>query len=193
MIDTVTVNGQSNLLFTPDASQQALSQRLDTTFSRLIEIAEDLAEISEAANRSVGIATVADSRAEVGPGVDRTLNMQYKFEGIPAELLEVLEPPTGYTPGAHRGQLSGFNHDKFSPDHPNSMNRKYVSARVFEQIDVNDPDAIGKAVARLQELGFNVSAVGGDKIDFNDGGAPVDVIRNSSGSASGSRAWQWLT
>ena len=69
------------------------------------------------------------------------------------------------------------------------MNRKYISARVFEQINVNDPSALANAVGQLNALGFNAVAVGRDKIDYNDGQPPVDIIQNSG---SGPRAWQWL-
>lgn len=193
MIDTVTVNGHVSQLFEPNTSREALSRRIDTTFHRLIEIAEALAEIAEAADASRGVATMTDPIALVGQRMDARLNVPYKYEGIMAELRGILEPPTEYSPGAHRGQLTGFNYDKLSPDHPNSMNRKYISARVFEQIDVNDQNALAKAVAGLKALGFNATAIGRDKIDFHDGTASVDVIRNSSGSSSVSRAWHWRT
>ena len=147
MIDTVTVNGHASPLFEPATSREALSRRIDTTFHKLIEIAETLAEIAEAADTSIVTATMTDALAVVSKRMDPTVNARYKYEGISAELREILEPPTGYTPGAHRGQLTGFNYDKLSPDHPNSMNRKYLSARVFEQINVNDQNALEKAVA----------------------------------------------
>ena len=111
---------------------------------------------------------MSDLLGVVPENTDQTFNVQYKFEGIPLELRALLEPLTGYTPGAYRSQLAGFK-----------MNRKYISARVFEQLNVNDPSALANAVAQLNALGFNAVAVGRDEIDDNDGQPPVDVIQNS--------------
>ena len=60
------------------------------------------------------------------------------------------------------------------------MNLKYIAARVFEQIDVFGPGALDQAVAQLRELGFDAIKVTDDKIDFNDGQGPIDVIANMS-------------
>jgi hypothetical protein len=70
------------------------------------------------------------------------------------------------------------------------MNLKHVSARIFDQLDVNDPQALATAITGLNQRGFNATAVGTDKIDFNDGQGPIDVIRNASGLGSYTRAWQ---
>jgi hypothetical protein len=187
MIDNVSVGGALQSLFAPNSNGKHASQELQASFEQLIDMAEELIEAARAAE-------AASAPGSVTGGVtvnDQAVNVNYKFDWIPTALVEILAPPDGYTPGAHRSQLTGFNHDKISPGHSSSMNLKYVSARVFEQINVNDSDAVTQAVARLNEQGFNATAVGNDKIDFNDGQAPVDVIRNASGLGSSTRAWQW--
>ena len=190
MIDNVTVGGQINQLFAPEPRGSQISERFETSFSALIELAKELVEISEEAEPPTRIATKPDPLDGVIEQAKPT-TVNYKFDWIPAAIAEVLEFQDGYTPGPHRSQLTGFNDAKIGPGHTSSMNLKYVSARIFEQIDVNDPQALDTALAGLNELGFDVTAVGADKIDFNDGQGPIDVIRNASGLGSSTRAWQW--
>ena len=194
MIENVTAGGQSQQLFDPEPRNQ-IAERLEMSFDALIEIAKELIEISEETEQPTRVATKAESPDSIGKPAAETPatddKTDYRFEWIPAAVAEILEPPQGYTPGPHRDQLTGFNHSKIGPGHTSTMNLKYVSARIFEQIDVNDPQALATAITRLNELGFDATAVGADKIDFNDGQGPIDVVRNASGSGSDSRAWQW--
>ena len=191
MIENVTVGGQSSQLFKPEPRGNLTTERLETSFAALVEIAKKLIEISEGAEQPTRIATAAEPLDSVGKPADETTTRDYKFDWIPTAVAELLERPRGYTPGPHRSQLTGFNHSKIGLGHASSMNLKYVSARIVEQIDVNGPQALATAITGLNEMGFNATAVGTDKIDFNDGQGPIDVVRNASGLGSDTRAWQW--
>lgn len=104
------------------------------------------------------------------------------------------EIASGYTAGAYRHQLEGFNSVKFDPTHPEGMTLKMIAGRVFEQFDVYSDTAIDGVVSALNAAGISASKVGLDKIDFGNGEGPVDVIRNAAwldGDKSTGMAWQW--
>lgn len=104
------------------------------------------------------------------------------------------EVATGYTAGAFRHQLEGFNAAKFDPTHPEGMTLKMIAGRVFEQFDVYSDTAIDDVVQALNAAGVSATKIGTDKIDFGNGEGPVDVIRNAAwldGDKSAGKAWQW--
>ncbi len=163
-----------NAVFTPSHVRGNSSKSFDNSLSRL---AESIKSSSAEGPSAAGLSTTALS------------NVQYKYDWVPTAVMENLASLDAYKPDQYRQQLSGFNHDKIGPNHTSSMNMKYIAARVFEQIDVNDSDALDKAIALLKEQGWDAKMVGKDKIDFNDGQGPIDVIRNRS--AGTNMAWQW--
>lgn len=118
-----------------------------------------------------------------------------KYEYISVAIPDRVVSSAGYQSGPYRDQLSGFDMSKVDPSHPDSMNLKYVAARIFEQINVQGLDPVAEAIAVFNEVGIPATQAGDDKIDFGDGQGPIDVIRNmTSGgqSPAGGRAWQWL-
>ena len=118
----------------------------------------------------------------------RTENGKYEYISVAIPDRDVSS--AGYLNGPYRDQLSGFDVSKIDPSHPDSMNLKYVAARIFEQINVTGLDPVAEAIAVFNEVGIPATQAGDDKIDFGDGQGPIDVIRNMG--ASGGRAWQWL-
>ena len=154
-----------NAVFTPQPLKSDSSQSFDSTLNRLAEGAAGLA-------------------------LSGSTNVQYRYSWVPATVRENLMPLDAYKPGQYRYQLSGFSHDKIGPNHASSMNKKYIAARVFEQIDVHHPEALNMAVAVLKAQGWDATIVGKDKIDFNDGLGPVDVIRNMSTQTN--MVWHWM-
>ena len=133
-----------------------------------------------------------ESTVDVGDVSIALPGTKYEYEWVPNAVVEALPTLEAYSPGAYRHQLAGFAHDKLDPTHVHSMNLKYIAARVFEQVDVYGPGALDQAVAGLRELGFDATKAGDDKIDFNDGQGPVDVIANMSATPQGDMNWQWL-
>jgi hypothetical protein len=111
------------------------------------------------------------------------------YEYMPVAPPDVQVSSDGYSPGPFRDQLEGFNFDKMDPNHHDGMVLKYVASRVFEQVDVNDPDAAEKAAEIFNQLGIPAKVVHWDMIDFQNGENPIDVIRGGEGD---SRGWQWL-
>ena len=163
-----------NAVFTPSHVRGNSSKSFDNSLSRLAESIKGSLD-----SNTASLATSALS------------SVQYKYDWVPTAVKDALGSLDSYTPGKYRSQLSGFNPDKIGPNHASSMDRKYIVARVFEQIDVQDPDALNRAVAVLKEQGWDATIVGRDKIDFNDGIGPIDVIRNMSTQKT-NMAWQWL-
>ncbi len=133
-----------------------------------------------------------ESSVDVGDVSIALPGTKYEYDWVPSTVIEALPTLESYRPGAYRNQLAGFAHDKLDPTHEHSMNLKYIAARVFEQIDVFGPGALDQAVAQLRELGFDAIKVTDDKIDFNDGQGPIDVIANMSETPRSDRTWQWL-
>ena len=133
-----------------------------------------------------------ESAATVGDTSIPLPSTKYEYEWVPSGVVDALPTLESYSPGAYRHQLAGFAHDKLNPTHVHSMNLKYIAARVFEQIDVFGPGALDQAIAELRLLGFDVTKVGDDKIDFNDGQGRIDVIANMSATPRSDRTWQWL-
>jgi hypothetical protein len=94
------------------------------------------------------------------------------------------------TPGAFRDYMSGFNFYKL--DNPGMADHdeiKYKAARVFQNYKPM-PESLPAVVADLQAQGINARQVAFDKIDFNDGWGPIDVIQGAY--PGGGVAWMWL-
>lgn len=120
-------------------------------------------------------------------------NNSGKYEYMPVAPPDVKVSSEGYQAGPHRDQLEGFNFAKMDPNHQDGMVLKYVAARVFEQIDCYASDAAEQAVKIFNDLGIPAKVVDFDLIDFQNGEAPIDVIRTSPTEGGGeTRGWQWL-
>ena len=95
--------------------------------------------------------------------------------------------PLPINEGPKPGNLEGFDQGKL--DDKGKQTIKYRAARVFQQFSPADFVANPAAViAALKAAGLNPTLVGKDKIDFNDGYGPIDVVR---GASQGGKAWVW--
>jgi len=83
--------------------------------------------------------------------------------------------------------LEGFDANKLANKDKQTI--KYRAARVFQSFTpmefVQNPAAV---IAALKAAGLNPTLIGKDKIDFNDGNGPIDVVRDATG---GGKAWQF--
>ncbi len=92
--------------------------------------------------------------------------------------------------GAHRGRLAGFDFAKIDdPSMHGAGTSKYIAARVFQDFPPM-PESIPGVIDRLKAQGINAVQADHDKIDFNDGYGPIDVIQGAY--PGGGVAWQWL-
>lgn len=100
-------------------------------------------------------------------------------------------------PGQYRGNLEGFNTDKFDPNHPESSSLKVIAGRIMETIDPYSPNAVDDLVAKLNAAGIRASKEGtyGDLVRFLDTGEVVDVMRNADfvgGKEGATVGWAWM-
>ena len=95
----------------------------------------------------------------------RTENGKYEYISVAIPDRDVSS--AGYLNGPYRDQLSGFDVSKIDPSHPDSMNLKYVAARIFEQINVTGLDPVAEAIAVFNEVGIPATQAGDDKIDYS--------------------------
>ena len=89
--------------------------------------------------------------------------------------------------GEFRHMLAGFDFNKI--EDPIHQTMKYKAARIFQNYSPT-PDNMGAVIADLKTQGISATQLGMDKIDFNDGYGPIDVIQGAH--AGGGIAWQWL-
>ena len=93
-------------------------------------------------------------------------------------------------PGQFRMMLAGFDHNKLdNPSMQGAGTVKYQAARIFQNYQPM-PESLPAVIADLKAQGINATQIGIDKIDFNDGWGPIDVIQGAF--PGGGVAWQWL-
>ena len=93
-------------------------------------------------------------------------------------------------PGQYRMMLAGFDHNKMdNPSMQGAGTVKYQAARIFQNY-APMPESLPAVIADLKAQGINATQVSFDKIDFNDGYGPIDVIQGAY--PGGGVAWQWL-
>jgi hypothetical protein len=92
--------------------------------------------------------------------------------------------------GQYRQSLAGFDFTKLdNPGVSGGGTIKYTAARVFQNYPPQ-PESLPAVIADLRAQGINALQVSFDKIDFNDGFGPIDVIQGAY--PGGGVAWQWL-
>ncbi len=92
--------------------------------------------------------------------------------------------------GSYRSKLAGFDFAKLDdPSMRGAGTSKYIAARVFQDFPPM-PESIPGVIDRLKAQGVNAVQTDHDKIDFNDGYGPIDVIQGAY--PGGGVAWQWL-
>jgi len=92
--------------------------------------------------------------------------------------------------GQYRMMLAGFDHNKLdNPSIQGAGTIKYQAARIFQNYSPQ-PESLPAVIADLKAQGINATQIGIDKIDFNDGYGPIDVIQGAY--PGGGVAWQWL-
>ena len=100
------------------------------------------------------------------------------------------EPDGVKAPGQYRMMLAGFDHNKLdNPTMQGAGTIKYQAARIFQNY-TPQPENLPAVIADLKAQGINATQIGIDKIDFNDGYGPIDVIQGAY--PGGGVAWQWL-
>lgn len=98
------------------------------------------------------------------------------------------EPPKAT--GQYRLMLAGFDHNKLdNPSMQGAGTIKYQAARIFQNYPPM-PESLPQVLADMRAQGINATQIGIDKIDFNDGYGPIDVIQGAY--PGGGVAWQWL-
>ena len=92
--------------------------------------------------------------------------------------------------GQYKMMLAGFDHNKLdNPSMQGAGTIKYQAARIFQNYPPM-PESLPQVLADLKAQGVNATQIGIDKIDFNDGYGPIDVIQGAY--PGGGVAWQWL-
>jgi hypothetical protein len=99
-------------------------------------------------------------------------------------------PDPSKATGQYRMMLAGFDHNKLdNPSMQGAGTIKYQAARIFQNY-APMPESLPAVIADLKAQGVNATQIGIDKIDFNDGYGPIDVIQGAY--PGGGVAWQWL-